>query len=251
MWPGEGLSPVCGIGELPLKSHENLGLADWTVVNVVLGVEIGLRLIDQAVVDRIKGEFEAVGDTELVENIVQVILYGLFADEKFFADFLVAEALSDELHNFFLAVAEKWLFAARARLRRFREGLHDLCGHAVIEPDFAGVNAMNAFDEQVGGGLLENHATSAEAHGADNVAIVFGSRQDDDAGGQRIEIDFFEDGEAVFIGHAEIEQKDFRLEFGEKFNTLSAILGFADDSNVFVGIEKFAEAIAKDCVVVR
>jgi hypothetical protein len=182
---------------------------------------------------------------------VQVILYGLFTDEKFFADFLVAEALSDELHNFFLAVAEKWLFAARAGLGRFREGLHDLGGHAVIEPNFAGVNAMNALDEQVGGGLLENHAASAEAHGADNVAIVFGSRQDDDARGQRIEIDFFEDGEAVFIGHAEIEQKDLRLEFGEKFNTLSAILGFTDDSNVFVGIEKFAEAIAKDCVVVR
>ena len=210
-----------------------------------------LGLIDEAVVDGVESEFEAIGNAKLVENIVQVIFYGLLADEKFFADFLVAEALGDELNDFFFAVAEERLFAARAGLGGLRERFHDLGGHAVIEPDFARMNAVDAFYQQISGGLLEDHAACAEAHGADNVAIVFGGGENDDARGQRIEIDFFEDSEAVFIGHAEIEQENFRLEFGEKFNALRAILSFADDSDIFVGIEEFAKAIAKDCVVVR
>jgi hypothetical protein len=99
--------------------------------------------------------------------------------------------------------------------------------------------------------LFEHHAASAQAHGADYVAIIFGGGKNNDAGGQRIEIDFFEDGEAVFIGHAEIEQKNFGFEFGEELDTFRAILGFADDGDVLVGIEEFAEAVAKDRVVVR
>jgi hypothetical protein len=202
-------------------------------------------------VDGVESEFEAVGDTKFVEDIVQVIFYGLLADEKFFADFLVAESLGDELDDFFFTVAEERLFATRARLGRFRERFHDLGGHAVIEPDFAGVNAMDAFYQQVRRGLLENHAARAQAHGANYVAIVFGGGKNDDARGKRIEINFFEDREAVFIGHAEIEQENFGLEFGEKLNALGTILSFADDGDVLVGIEEFAEAVAKDRVVVR
>src|SRR5580700_397959 len=123
-------------------------------------------------VDGVESEFEAVGDTKFVENIVQVIFYGLLADEKFFADFFVAESLGDELDDFFFAVAKERLFAARAGLGRFREGFHDFGRHAVIEPNFASVNAVNALHQKIGGGLLENHAASAEAHGADYIAII-------------------------------------------------------------------------------
>jgi hypothetical protein len=110
---------------------------------------------------------------------------------------------------------------------------------------------MDTFYQQIRGGLLENHTASAKAHGTHNVAIVFSSRQYDDACWQRIEIDFFEDRQAVFIGHAEIEQKNFGLEFSEEFDALGAVLGFANDGDVIVGIEEFAEAVAKDSVVIR
>jgi hypothetical protein len=201
--------------------------------------------------DGVEGKFEAVGNAKFVEDVVQVILYGLLADEEFFADFFVAEALGDELNDFFFAIAEEGLFAARAGLGRFGESLHNFGGHAVVEPNFTGVNAVDAFYQQVRGGLFENDAASAEAHGADYVAIVFSGSENDDARWQRIEIDFFEDREAVFIGHPEIEQEDFRLEFGKELYALRAVLSFADDGDVFVGIEEFAEAIAKDRVVVR
>src|SRR5580700_9005966 len=103
-----------------------------------------------------------------------MILYGLLADEKFLADFFVAEALGDELDDFFFAVAEQGLFAARAGFAGLRKRFHDFGGHAIVEPDFAGVHAMNAFYEKIGGGLLQDNAAGAEAHGADHIAIVFG-----------------------------------------------------------------------------
>ena len=209
-----------------------------------------LRLIDQPMVNGVQRQFEAVGDAELVEDVMQMVFDGLFGDEELFADFLVAEALRDELHDFFLAVAEQWLFAARAGLAGLGKRFHDLGGHAVVEPDFAGMHAVNAFHEQVGGGLLQHYAACAEAHGANDVAIVFRGGQNDDARGQRIEIDFLENGQAVFIRHAEIEEKNVGLELSEELDALRAVLGFPDDGDVFVGIEKLPQAIAKDRVVI-
>jgi hypothetical protein len=198
----------------------------------------------------VERQFETVGDAELVENVVKVVFYGLLANEELFPDFLVAEALGNELHNLFFAVAEQRLFAAWARLRGFGEGLHDLGGHAIVEPDFASMNAMNGFDEQIGGGLLQDHAASAEAHGANDIAIIFSGREDDDAGRKRIEVNFLKDGKAVFIGHTEIEQENVGLELRKHLDAFSAILRFSDDGNVFVRVEEFAETVAKNSVVI-
>ena len=41
----------------------------------------GLGLVDETVVDRVEGELEAVGNAELIENVVEVIFNGLLADE--------------------------------------------------------------------------------------------------------------------------------------------------------------------------
>jgi len=209
-----------------------------------------LRMVNQSVVNRIEREFEAVGDAELIEDVVQMVFDGLFGDEKFFADLFISEALSDKLHDFLLAVAEKRLFAARAGFRGFGKSLHDLGGHTVIEPDFAGVHAVNALYQKIGGGLFQDHAAGAKAHGANHVTIVFGGGQNDNARGQRIEIHFLEHGKAVFVRHAQIKEKNVGLKLGEKLDALDAVLCFADDGDVFVGVEEFPQTIAKDGVIV-
>ena len=76
-------------------------------------VESGL--IDEAVVDGVEGQFEAVRDAELIEDIVEVVLYSLLADEELLADFAVAETLSHELDDFLFAIAQQRLFPALAR----------------------------------------------------------------------------------------------------------------------------------------
>ena len=210
-----------------------------------------LRLVNQAVVNRVEGKLEPVGNAELIKNIVQVILYGLLADEELFADFLVAEPLGDELNDFFFAIAEERLFAARAGFGGFRKGLHDFGGHAIVEPNFAGENAVDTFNEKVGCGLFENDAARTETHCAYDVAIVFGGCEYYNTGRQCVEIYFFENGEAVLVGHAQVEQQNVGLEFSEHLDALSAILCFADDDDIFVGAQEFTQAIAKNRMVIR
>src|ERR1700730_8755746 len=215
-----------------------------------LGTGKHLRLVDQPVVNGVQGQLEAVGDAELVKDIVQMVFDGLFGDKKLFADFVLPKALRDELHNFLLAVAEQRLFAAWPGFAGFRKGLHDLGSHAVIEPDFAGMDAMNAFHQEIGGGLLQDDTACAETQGANNVAIVFRRGQNDDARGQRIEIDFLENGQAILIRHAQVQKENVGLELGEELDALRAVLGLPDDGDIFVGIEKLPQAIAKDRVVI-
>ena len=208
------------------------------------------RLIDEPVVNGIQRQLEAVGHAELVKNVVQMVLDGLFGDEELFAYFFVAKALRDELDNFFFAVAEQRLFAARPGFGGLGKRLHDLGGHAVIEPDFAGMHAMNAFHQEIGGGLFQDTTACAEAHGANHVAIIFRRGQNDDARGQRIEIDFLEHGQAILIRHTQVEEKNIGLELCEELDALRAVLGLADDGDIFIGIKKFPQAIAKDRVVI-
>src|ERR1700674_5301263 len=82
-----------------------------------LGTGKHLRLIDQPVVNGVQRQLEAVRHAEFVEDVVQMVFDRLLRDEKLFADFLVAKALRDELHNFLLTVAEQRLFADRKSTR--------------------------------------------------------------------------------------------------------------------------------------
>src|SRR5260370_42696659 len=108
----------------------------------------GLRRMAEAVVNLMQRKLEPVGEAEFVEDVVQMVFDGLLGDEKLFADFLVAKALSDKLHDFFLAVAEQRLFTARPGLAGLGKRLHDFSGHAIVEPDFAGMHAMNTFHQE-------------------------------------------------------------------------------------------------------
>jgi len=90
-------------------------------------------VVDEAMVDGVQGEFQAVGDAEFVEDIVQVILDGLFADEELLADLFVAITLGDELHDLFSRslnsgfIPPRPVFGTLAKLSSLRR-------HAVIEP---------------------------------------------------------------------------------------------------------------------
>jgi len=91
-----------------------------------------------------------------------------------------------------------------------------------------------------------------EAHSADYIAIIFGGGEDDDAGGQLIEIDFFEDGESVFIRQCRKSSRRISgLSLASSLIQFSTILRFADDDHFFIAIEEFAQAVAEDRMIVR
>ncbi len=59
----------------------------------------------QAVVNGVKSELEPVGNAQLVEYVVEMVLHGLFRDEHLFRDFFVFVALRDQNDDFALALA--------------------------------------------------------------------------------------------------------------------------------------------------
>ena len=98
-------------------------------------------------VDCVECEFEAVRNSKLVKNVMQMILYGRLANEKLFTYFLVTKALGHELDNLLLAFTEKMFFAARPGFRRLGKSFHHFSGHAVIQPDFSGMCDLLSWGE--------------------------------------------------------------------------------------------------------
>src|ERR1044071_7535402 len=84
-WGMAGTSPWTTPGILPLKRSAGAGRFSGVV--------------DQAVVNGVKGQLQAVRYAQLIEDVVQVILDGLFGDEQLLADLLVAEALRHQLDD--------------------------------------------------------------------------------------------------------------------------------------------------------
>ena len=56
-------------------------------------------------VDGVERQFQAVGDAQLVEDVMQMVLDGLLADEHSLGNLLVFEALGDQFDHLLLAVA--------------------------------------------------------------------------------------------------------------------------------------------------
>jgi hypothetical protein len=56
-------------------------------------------VIDQAMVDGVEGEFEPVGDSQLIEDIVQMVFDRLLADEELFADLFIAVTLRHDTNQ--------------------------------------------------------------------------------------------------------------------------------------------------------
>src|SRR6202167_4717925 len=99
----------------------------------------------------VESEFEAIRNTELVENVMTMVFHRLFADEKLFADFAVAETLGYELNDLFLSFTQERLFAALAGLRGLLKRIDHFGGHAVVEPDLTVENLADTFHQQVAG----------------------------------------------------------------------------------------------------
>ena len=71
----------------------------------------------QVVVDGVERQFQPVGNAQLVEDVVQVVLHRLLADEHLLGHFLVLESLRHQGHDFPLALAERRPFAIARRRR--------------------------------------------------------------------------------------------------------------------------------------
>src|SRR6266436_1660305 len=112
------------------------------------------------------------------------------------------------------------------------------------------MDLVNAPDQEIRGRLLQDHASRAQSHRAYNVPVVFGRSQHDNAGGELIEINLLENGEAVFIRHAQVEQKDIGFELGQHLNAIIPIGCLAHNGDVIIAIEELAQTFTEDGMIV-
>ena len=111
-------------------------------------------MFDQAVVNGIKSKFQPVGDSQLVEDIVQMIFDRLFADKEFSPNLFVPVTLRHELHNLLFAIAEQRFIPPRPVIGTLGESFHNLGCDVTVHPNFAAVDPVDAFDQQIARGLL-------------------------------------------------------------------------------------------------
>src|SRR5579864_1208248 len=124
----------------------------------------------KTLVKSIEREFETVGNTQLIEDIVQMVLHGLFADEHLFSHLFVLISLGDKLDYLSLTLAQWGSLACFAgtgtpTLARHRELSHHSGRSVRVQPDFPTMNLPNALDDQFGSGLLEYNARAPQLHG--------------------------------------------------------------------------------------
>ena len=97
---------------------------------------------------------------------------------------------------------------------------------------------------------FKHHAARAQAHGANHVAVIFGSGEHDDARGKLVEIHFFQNSKTILIRHAQIQQQNVGLELGQHLDAIVAVGSFADDGDFVVAVEQFAQTFTEDGMIV-
>ena len=72
----------------------------------------------KSLVNRVQRKFQTVRNAELVEDVVQMVLNRLLADEHLLRHFAILVALRHQAHDLALALAERRPFPALAPARR-------------------------------------------------------------------------------------------------------------------------------------
>jgi len=202
--------------------------------------EVSLIGADEAAFHGDAGGFGAAAGAEFGEDVIDVALYGAFADEEGGGDFLVGLAAGHQAENFELAGAQLGDF------HPFGELGADGGGNIVL----AVVDDADALDEIFEARVFEQVGAGAGAEAAVNVFVAFERGEDDDAGGSELLADDFDGFDAVHFRHAEIDERDIGYIFHEEVDGFFSRGGFADDRHIRDAIERGDQAFADDGVIV-
>src|SRR5215217_4730394 len=119
----------------------------------------GIAAAEQLVIHRVQRELEAVGYSELVEDVREVILDGLGTQPKPLRDLTVARALDDSGDDLEFPRRERgWSRPPRPLGRRRYQGLQQVADSGTPEPVLARDHPLDAFEQKGRRGVLRDHA---------------------------------------------------------------------------------------------
>src|SRR5260370_33669278 len=112
------------------------------------------------------------------------------------------------------------------------------------------MDLVNAPDQEVRGRLLQDHSTRTQSHGSDNVTVVFSSGKHHNAGWELVEVNFLENGQAILIGHAQVEQENIGFQLAQHLNAVVPVGSLAHNRDFIISVEEFAQTFTEDGMIV-
>ena len=109
----------------------------------------------------------------------------------------------------------------------------------------------DALDQQFGRGLFEHDPGGPELHRLDELVLIVGSGQHDDAGLVLGDLKPLQGGQAIQPGHFQVEQQDVGFVLLKNVEYLAPVLRLRHDFEVFFEREQPAKPVAEDGMVVR
>ena len=99
---------------------------------------------------------------------------------------------------------------------------------------------MNALQQQLGGRIFHDYATSTQLQSFDNLIFLGGRSQQNDAHGIRrwSRTHFSQRLQTRVTRHCQIQKQNVGSELAHQFNCLSTIAGFTHDFQIRLGLEK-------------
>jgi hypothetical protein len=140
-------------------------------------------LLQELVVETVEGQFQTVGDSELVVDLAQVVLDDLFGGADLVGDLFVAHAAGDAADDRELFLGELGLDLGVGEAGGLRTvGFDDPANGLIVDPGFAVGDLAHALDQQIGGDGARDDAPDAAAVEFYGVGLVGLGDLDDELG---------------------------------------------------------------------
>ena len=111
---------------------------------------------------------------------------------------------------------------------------------------------MNALQQQLRGGILQHHAASPQLQSFDNLFLLGGSGQKNHANRmRRTGAHFTQRFEARHARHGQVQKHDVGLQLAGHPHRFGSVAGFANHLEIGFRLQKTAQAIAKNRMVIR
>ncbi len=132
----------------------------------------------------IQDEFDPAGHSQLLEDSVDVVPYGMFLDLELLSNFAILQAVGDEMNHFFFAACQEWHSVGIVLLDWFRMGqsVYKMSDILVAGPDLSLVDHANAFGESFQGVRTIKNAPRSATKSVDHT-LWFGTLQKHDGRG--------------------------------------------------------------------
>lgn len=204
---------------------------------------------------RKRGGLDAVGQSQLVEDVVQMAANGALGDAQLFGNLAVAVAQRDEAEHFLFAPGEvigRHSFLGRTgRIGPVDDELHEVGKRRGRDEGLAARDEPDCSNDFVDVADFRNVADGSRADCLVNqVGLVVLDGQDDNLGFRDNLPDRRGRRQSIAVGHANIHKDDVRPKFARQVDRGIAVGCLADDIEVRAVSQQNPQALSYNVVVV-